>query len=148
MTDITFADATPVAMNVPGRPAAPNPYTDAVKSIVGKTAKLNGDDVPAAKAFPWEHPTVDTDEYKKAVQKLKGQFSDAGDKCQPAVTVRSAITPIKDAKGKVDPKKSTVTFWTIDKIVRARKPKTDAPVNVLDATGTASTEQSTAVTSA
>ena len=126
---INFVPTEPVARTGgPGRTAEPNPFTDAVQSIAMKTNPKTGK--PLALEFNTDHANRgnNADQYTKWEGKLKRQLSQAGAASTPPVTVISAIEPVKTGpKGKeVDsPIKSTVTFWTVARQLRPRKPRSE-----------------------
>lgn len=143
MTTYEFADAAPVKVSSKGRPAKPNPFTDVIKTIALKTVKTDGVDQPVAKSFVQKHEGTE-EARKKVLAKVKSQLSRAGEKNDPPVTVFSTATPVKTGpKGreKDSDTDTQVTFWTVPRMFKPRKAKTSE-------TATASTPQSTAVTSA
>ena len=128
-TPITFQDAEYVApAGGPGRAAEPNPYTEIVQAIA---LEVTTDGKPVAKAFQIEHPSrtsekpEDVTELKRIEAKIKRQFSLAGEQSSPKVTVKSDISPVTNpVNGKASATKSVVTFWTVKRQERPRKPKT------------------------
>jgi hypothetical protein len=133
-----FQDSAPVKIQGTGRKAEPNPFTDVIKAIALKTTKVDGKDTPVAKSFTEKHEDGARD---KTVARIKRLLSEAGAANDPAVTVPSAATPVQ-VKGKDSNTETVITFWTVKRQVRTRKPADPT------APATASTEQSAAVASA
>jgi hypothetical protein len=93
-----------------------------------KTVKQDGKDVPVAKSFVETHEKGD-DVRKTVIARIKRQMSEAGEKNTPQVTVNVNAVP---AAGKDAATKTVVTFWTVKRQSRPRKPK----VETTPATGT------------
>lgn len=113
----------------PGRVAEPNPFGEIVQAIA---MKKDAKDKPLSKALEFEHPSRLSDKsedaatLKQTIARFKRQLSDAGDAATPKVTVKSVVTPVRNPNTKKDsPTKSTLTFWTIARQLRPRKPKTE-----------------------
>ncbi len=133
---LTFNDAEPVN-TVAGRKAEPNPFHEVIANIAGRTD--NGGQ-PIAKSFVLEHEEVKTaEDREKHIGKTRRQLADAGNRLDTPVTVRIHAEPVtKGPKGR-ETESSTqtkITFWTVKKQLRPRKPVE---------TQTASTDQSVAV---
>lgn len=109
-TELTFVDASyiPPTATSGGRAPDPNPFLVAVAAIALKTDPKTTK--PVAKAFTFYHDGSDADIVRKEA-KFKRQLSAAGNTCEPPVTVRSAL-------GTVNATTSTLTFWTIPKIIQ------------------------------
>ena len=128
MTTFEFQDAEYVApTGGPGRSAEPNPFTQVVQEIALTSTP---DGKPVAKAFQIDHPSrtsekpEDIAEIKRIEAKIKRQFSLAGEQSTPKVTVKSDISPVKNSvNGRASATKSMVTFWTVKRQERPRKPK-------------------------
>lgn len=133
-----FRDAEYIApKGGPGKTAEPNPYTDIVSQIA---LKLNAKGKPVAKVATLTHENADA--RKTDIAKAKRQLSQAGEKNDPLVTVPSVDFPVKlPIKGKkFNPEDETtytlsdtqteVTFWTVKRQTRPRKPvATDEQLN-------------------
>lgn len=135
----TFADAQPIKTEGTGRTAEPNPFLEIVQEIALKTDPETGK--PVAKAFTVEHKDTAEDR-KSVIAKIKRQFSAAGEKSDPKVTVVSKDAPVQEsikggAKGATvdSATKTLITFWTVKRQNRPRKPAE---------TATASTPQTNA----
>jgi hypothetical protein len=112
-----FADAAPVKTTGGGRKAADNPFTEVVSAIA---LKVDDKGKPLAKAFTLNHENTDEDR-KKSIEKVKRQLSTAGEKNDPQVTVMSNATPVQ-VKGKDSATVTVITFWTVKRQIRPRKP--------------------------
>lgn len=122
MFEFVDAEPIPAAPSGGGRVAEPNPYTDVIASIALKVDKKGK---PLAKAFILSHGE-DADSAGKAVRKVRRQLSDAGDNNTPRVTVPTRDKPYTDSKtGELVPGKTLITFWTVARQERPRKPKTE-----------------------
>ena len=111
-SSFTFDDAEVVpGTGGGGRPAAENPFTGIVAAIALKTTD-NGK--PVAKSFVVS--SDDTEQHVTDLNRVKRQLADAGKANDPAVSVQ--------VRANVEtPTRSTVTFWTIKRIVRTKKDK-------------------------
>jgi hypothetical protein len=119
---IVFADAKPLTVAGPGRTAEPNPFTEVIKAIALVKDK---EGKPVAKSFTVTHEGTE-EARKSAIAKVKRQTSEAGKKNTPAVTVYVSGTPVQ-VKGKDSATDTLITFWTVDRQSRPRKPKDAAP---------------------
>lgn len=120
--ELTFAEAKPVERTA-GRPAEPNPFEDEVKKIALKVDK-DGDAIARTTVIALP---VDKDKEAEAtartklINKVTLFLKNAGDACEPAVTVNRNMEFSRDGKT------LTLTFWTSRKIRRPRKTQNDAP---------------------
>lgn len=121
MTALTFEDAAPVKSTGTGRKADPNPFEDIVKSIAGKKVGKNDNgtdpESPLAKKFT-QTLSGNEDEDKTTLNRIRRQLQDAGNLCNPQVTVRVHTEP-------KDKKNVAVTFWTVKKQARPRTASTE-----------------------
>lgn len=102
-TELVFSDAAPITST--GRPAGPNPFTDAVQRLNADWDDAEGS---SRKGLQFTIPTAD-------VNKTKRRLSEAGAALNPPRTVRVDVAKNGD--------KSTVTFSLRTKIVKTVKNK-------------------------
>lgn len=122
-----FADAEPITrVGGPGRTAEPNPFLGIITEIALKINPQTGK--PVTKSF--DFPYKDTEEDQKTLRRYKRQLTDAGLLVNPQVTVYSPSEPATrtNAQGKkaIIPNTMRITFWTVPKIHKPRKPETSA----------------------